>query len=96
MEGPEDLRPGLQARPASRQSSYFEGLSLPLSFFLGVFLFRLFFCSGLAAGASLCCPYFTEMDFHREMRGYIHILYLHLFLVKLKASMPGNKPLWRL
>ena len=41
MEGPEDLCPGLQARPASRHSSHIQGLSLPLS----VFLFRIFFSS---------------------------------------------------
>ena len=44
MEGPEDLSPGLQARPATRRSSHLEGLSLPLSSFLNVFLLRFSFC----------------------------------------------------
>ena len=32
MEGPEDMCPSQSARPVSRQSSHFEGLSLPLFF----------------------------------------------------------------
>ena len=84
MEGPEDLCPGLSARPALLGSSHFEALSLPLSFF-GVFLFRVFssvLLNGLTASASLCCLCFTEVDADREMRRLICFLYLHLCLAE--------------
>ena len=64
MEGPEDLCPGLSARPASRQSSCIEGFSLPLFFFAAPFYsaFSSVLLGGLTASASPCCLCFTEVD----------------------------------
>ena len=98
LDGPEDLCPGLLARPASRQSSHFEGLSRPLSFFSASFCsaFSSVLLGGLTAGAPFCCTCFTEVHADKGMRRQIRILHLHLFLVKLKSSMPCDTPLWRL
>ena len=48
--------------------------------------------SGLTANASLDCLCFAEVYVDREVRRLISFLYLHLVLVKLKASMPRNSP----
>ena len=46
--------------------------------------------------APSCCTCFAELNVDGEMRRLIHFPYLHLFFLKLKASMLGNPPLWRL
>ena len=87
MEGPEDLYPGLAARPAS-------GQFLPSFFSRRLFYSALFLVAlgGLTAKASLDCLCFAEVYVDREVRRLISFLYLHLVFVKLKASMPCNSP----
>ena len=72
MEGPEDLCSGSQARPASRESSHFEGLYLSLSFFSASF------GSSLPCVAPFCCACCAEVNDGKMCRFYC-IPYCHLF-----------------
>ena len=89
MEGTGDLGTGPQVRPASQQSLHFEGLSL--HFFLGVFLFRVPF-------GTVWQPHWARSFllhvFRRRECGREDAPFDPLFSVKLKASMPGNTPLF--
>ena len=75
-EGPEDLCPGHSSRPASRQSSCFEGFSIPISFFAAPFhsVFSSVLLGGFTVNVFFCCLCFTEMDVDRETRRLICFL----------------------
>ena len=79
---PEDLCPGLSARPALRLSLHFEGLSHPLSFSrrLSVPRFPVLF-GGLTACATFDCTRFTQVHVDREVRCWIGFLALRLVIV---------------
>ena len=99
MEGPEDLCPGPFGAAGVAAIIILRRL-IPSSFFsLGVFLFRVFFCT---AWRPRCARFSLLPVLHRDgcteedARVHVHPIFTSPFFGKLKASMPCDTPLWRL
>ena len=86
--------PSPQTRPASRQSSHFEGLSLPFSFHSASFkaTFPSVLFGSFPARAPFCCTCCAEVSVYKEVRRLLRFPCMHLSLVELETSMLGYTP----